>query len=112
MVSSGLAAVITPRWVVVVTTCMGGPCGPRVGGAADPLIMATNIVGWTMRLLRERWGMVTCSKSLACCVTVGLGSGVWGSCGVCATVRLVSSAKPTRGEGRGCVRRPGNPVRL
>ena len=52
--SSGLAASITHRWVVVVTTCMGGPCGPRVGGVADPLIMATDFVGWTMRLLRER----------------------------------------------------------
>ena len=52
--SSGLAAWITPRWVVVVTTCMGGPCGPRVGGVADPLIMATDVVGWTMRLLWER----------------------------------------------------------
>ena len=45
--------------------------------------------------------MVTSSKSLACWVTVGPGSGAWGSCGVCATVRLVSSAKPTRGERRG-----------
>ena len=35
--SSGLASWITPTWVVVVTTCMGGPCGPRVGGVADPL---------------------------------------------------------------------------
>ena len=31
---------------MVVTTCMGGPCGPRVGGVADPLIMATDFVGW------------------------------------------------------------------
>ena len=53
MASSGLAAWITPRWVVVVTTCMGGPCGPRVGGVADPLIMATDFVGWTMKLLWE-----------------------------------------------------------
>ena len=45
--------------------------------------------------------MVTSSKLLACLVTVGPGSGVWNSCGVCATVRLVSSAKPTRGERRG-----------
>ena len=45
--------------------------------------------------------MVTSSKSLACWVTVGPGSGAWGSCGVCATVRLVSSVKPTRGERRG-----------
>ena len=52
--SSGLAAWITPRWLVVVTTCIGAPCGPRVGGVADPLIMATGLVGWTMRLLRER----------------------------------------------------------
>ena len=52
--SSGLGAWITPRWVVVVTTCMGGPCGPRVGGVADPLIMATDLVGRTMRLLLER----------------------------------------------------------
>ena len=98
MASSGLAAWITPRWVVVVRTCMGGPCGPRVGGVADPLIMATDVVGWTMRLLWERWES---SKSLACWVTVGPGSGAWVSCGVCATVRLVSSAKPTRGERRG-----------
>ena len=54
MASSGLLARITPRWVVVVTTYMGGPCGPRMGGVADPLIMATDFVGWTMRLLRER----------------------------------------------------------
>ena len=53
MASSGLAAWITPRWVVVVTTCMGGPCGPRVGGVSDPWIMATNVVGWTMRSSRE-----------------------------------------------------------
>ena len=54
MVSSGLAAWITQRWGVVVTTCMGGPCGPRVGDVADPLIMATDFVGWTGRLLRKR----------------------------------------------------------
>ena len=54
MVSSGLAALITPRWVVVVMTCMGGRFGPRVGGVADPLIMATDFVAWTMRLLWER----------------------------------------------------------
>ena len=53
-VSSEFAAWITPRWVVVVRTCMGGPCGPGVGGVADPLIMATDFVGCTMRLLRER----------------------------------------------------------
>ena len=52
--SSGLVAWITPRRVVVVTTCMGGHRGPRVGGVADPLIMATDLVGWTKRLLRER----------------------------------------------------------
>ena len=52
--SSGLVAWITLRWVVVVTTCMGGPCGPRLGGVVDPLIMATDVVGCTMRLLRER----------------------------------------------------------
>ena len=44
--------------------------------------------------------MVTSSKSSACCVTVGPLSGVSGSCGVCVTVRLVSSAKPTNREGR------------
>ena len=32
---------------------MGGPRGPRVGAVADHLIMATNFVGWAMRLL---WG--------------------------------------------------------
>ena len=52
--SSGLVAWITRRWVVVVTTCMGGACGPRVGDGADPLIMATDLLGWTMRLLRQR----------------------------------------------------------
>ena len=101
MASSGLADWITPRWVVVVTTCMGGPVGPRVGGVSEPLIMATDLVGWTMRLLWERWETVTFSKSLACWVTVGPGSGAWGSCRVCVTVRLVSSAKPTRGGRRG-----------
>ena len=45
--------------------------------------------------------MVTSSKSLACWVTVGPLSGAWGSCGVCATVISMSSAKPTRGERRG-----------
>ena len=35
--------------------------------------------------------MVTSSKSFACWVTVGPSSRVWGLCGVCATVRLVSS---------------------
>ena len=35
------------------------------------------------------------SKSLACWVTVGPSSGVWGSCGVRATVRMVLSATPT-----------------
>ena len=54
MASSGLAAWITPRWVVVVTTCMRGPFGPKVGGVADPLIMATDFVGLTMRLSWER----------------------------------------------------------
>ena len=53
-VSSGLAVRITPRWVVVCTTCMGGPCSPTVGAVADPLIIATDFVGWTMRLFRER----------------------------------------------------------
>ena len=42
--------------------------------------------------------MVTSSKSFACSVTVCPSSGVWGSCGVCATMRLVWSAKRTRGE--------------
>ena len=46
VVSSGPAACITPRRVVVSTTCMGA--------VADPLILATDFVGWTMRLLRER----------------------------------------------------------
>ena len=54
MASSGLAAWIGPRLVVVVTTCMGVLFGPRVGGVADPLIMATDLVGWTTRLLWER----------------------------------------------------------
>ena len=45
--------------------------------------------------------MITGSKSLACWVTTGMSSGVWGSYGVCATVRLVPSAKPTRGKRRG-----------
>ena len=29
----------------LVTTLMGGPCGPRLGGVADPLILATDFVG-------------------------------------------------------------------
>ena len=32
MVSSGFAALITPEWVVVVTTYMGGSCGPSKEG--------------------------------------------------------------------------------
>ena len=31
----------------------GGPLGPRLGCVADLLIMATDVVGWTMRLLWE-----------------------------------------------------------
>ena len=100
VVSSGLLVWITPRWVVASTTCMAGPCGRRVEAVADPLIIATYFVGWTMGLLRERLEMVTSSKSLACWVLVGLSSGSWGCCGLCAIVRLVSSAKPTRGEKR------------
>ena len=42
-----------------------------------------------------------CSKLLACWVTVAPSSGVWGSCGVCATVRLLSSAKPKQGGEEG-----------
>ena len=39
-------------------------------------------------------------------MTVGPWSRAWGSCGVCATVRLMSSPKPTRREeGVGCVGR-------
>ena len=45
--------------------------------------------------------MVTSSKPLACWMTVGPSSDLWGSCGVCVTVRLVSSAKPIRRERRG-----------
>ena len=107
MVSSGLAAWITPRCVVVVTTCKGGPCGPRVGGVADPLIMATDFVGSTRSVLRERYQMVTSSKSLACWVTVGPGSGVWGSCGgVCDRgVGVVRKAHQRGEEGVGCVGR-------
>ena len=41
------------------------------------------------------------SKLSACWVTVGSLSSVCGSCGLCATVGLVLSAKPTRGERRG-----------
>ena len=48
---------------------MGGPCGPRVAAVADPLIMATHLVGWTTRLLWERYEMVTSSWSLAGRVT-------------------------------------------
>ena len=107
MASSGLAAWITPRWVVVVTTCMGGPCGPRVGGVADPLIMATDLVGWTMRLLWERWEMVTSSKSLACWVTVGPGvrgmGFVWGVRD--REVGVVREAHQGGEEGVGCVGR-------
>ena len=44
--------------------------------------------------------MVTFSMSSPFLVTVGWFCGVWGLCEVCATVRLVSSAKLTRGEGR------------
>ena len=80
---------------------MGGLPGPRVGAVADPLIMATDLVGWLMWLFWERWEMVTTSKSLACWMTVGPSYGVWGSCGVCATVRLVLSAKPTRRNRKG-----------
>ena len=45
--------------------------------------------------------MVTSSNLWACWVTADSSPGLWGSCGVCATTRLVSSAKPTRWEGQG-----------
>ena len=54
VISSGFAAWITSRWVVVSMICMGRPCGPGTGAVADPLIMATDFVGWTMTLLRDR----------------------------------------------------------
>ena len=90
-----------PKLVVACMTCNGGPCRPRVGAVADALIMATDLVGWSTRLLWDRYEMVKSKKSLACWVTVGPLSGVWGSCRLCATVRLVSSTKPSRGERRG-----------
>ena len=111
VVLSGLVVWITPKWVVASTTCMGSPFGPRVGAMADPSAMATDFVGWTLRLLWDRYEMVTSSKSLACSVTVGPWSGVWGLCGVCATVRLVLSTKPTQGEEEG-VGRLGRVVTL
>ena len=61
-------------------------------------IMATDLVGWLTRLLWDRYEMVKSKKLLACWVTVGPLSGVWGSCGLCATVRLVSSNTQQGGE--------------
>ena len=101
VVSLGSVVWITPRWSVAVTLFMGGPRGPRVGVVAGPLISPTSFVGWTMRSLRARYVTVTFSKSSACCVMVGRCLGVRGSCRACATVRLVSSANPTKGERRG-----------
>ena len=51
VVSSGLVVWITPKLVVACTTCTGGPCGPREGAVADPLIRATDLVGRTMRFV-------------------------------------------------------------
>ena len=53
VVPSGLAVRITPKWVMASTTFIGVPGGPKVGAVAAPLIMATDLVGWTMRLLWE-----------------------------------------------------------
>ena len=57
VVSSGSVVWITPQWVVASRTFMGGTCRPRVGAEADPLIMATDLVGWTMRFCGRgrRW---------------------------------------------------------
>ena len=63
VVSSGVVVWITPKWVVPCKTCLGGPCGPKMGAVADPLIMAADLVGWKMRLLWGRYEMVTSSKS-------------------------------------------------
>ena len=50
--------------------------------------------------------MVTSSKSFAFWVTVGPSSGVWGSCGVCGTVRgVVREAHQGGEQGVGCVGR-------
>ena len=57
--SSGSAVRTTPRWVVGATMFMGGPCGPKVGVLAAPLIRTTDFVGWTMRLSRARYATVT-----------------------------------------------------
>ena len=40
----------------------GRPCGPRPGAVAAPLIMTTDLIGSTMRLLRERQEIVTGSN--------------------------------------------------
>ena len=55
---------------------MGGPCASRLGAVLATLIMATDLVQWTMTLLWERYEMVTSSKSTACWVTSGPSSGV------------------------------------
>ena len=54
VVSSALVVWITPKWVLASTKRMGAPCGPRIGAAADLLIMANDLVGRTMRLLSGR----------------------------------------------------------
>ena len=72
-----------------------------MGVVAAPLIKVTDFVGWTTRLFWARYMTFTVSKSSVCWLMVGGALGAWGSCGACATVRLVSSAKSTKGERRG-----------
>ena len=57
VLSSGFVVLLTPRWVVGSKTFIGAPLGPGRGAVADPLIMATDMVGWTMRLYGRgrRW---------------------------------------------------------
>ena len=102
VVSSGLAVWITPRWVVVSTTCMGGPCGPTLGARTDPLIMATDFMGRMMRLLRERPEMVV--GLLGDCWSGVWGVGfVWGVCN--CEVGVVRETHQGGDEGVGCVGR-------
>ena len=79
---------ITSKWVVPSTMFMRGHYGPSQGAVAAPLIIATDLVGMRMTLLREKKETVTSSKSSACWVTVGLSSGVWGLCGIGADCDL------------------------
>ena len=47
---SGAVVLMTSKLLVASTRLMGGPCELRVGAVAAPLIVATDLVRWPMRM--------------------------------------------------------------